>query len=90
MEVNCWPARPSHLLWQMELGSLDSSGGLIFFVKINKGKNECITTVSCLSQFLTKLETKFSLKSRQENKDSLGPGAKSVKVTVEPHFPIRF
>lgn len=37
--------------------------------------------------FLTKPETIFSPKSGQANKDSLGLG---VKVTVKPHFPIRF
>lgn len=89
MEVICWPAGPSHLLWQMELGSLNSSEGFIFFGKINKGtgKNECTTTVSCLSQFLTKLATIFSPESGKANKDSLGLG---VKMSVEPHFPIRF
>lgn len=72
--MNCWLAGPSHLLWQMELGNLGCGECFIYFVKINKGTgtNEFITTVSCLSQFLTNLETKFSPKSEQANQDNLG------------------
>lgn len=79
--MNCWLAGPSYLLWQMELRSLGSSECSIFFVMINKGtgKNECITTVSCLNHFLTKLETKFSPKSGQANQDNLGLGFRSLR-----------
>lgn len=65
----------------MEFGGRGSSECFIFFVKTNKGigKKKCIKTVSCLSQFLVKLETKFSPESGQANKDSSGPGVKSLR-----------